>query len=85
MLSRAHGEESHDATAATLATANAAGRPSARIVLIKDIDAVGVTFYTNLESRKARELEANPHAALCIYWPTLHKQIRIEGEVENGH
>lgn len=83
LLSRAHGEESHDPTAATLATANAAGRPSARIVLIKDIDAVGVTFYTNLESRKARELEANPHAALCIYWPTLHKQIRIEGEVEN--
>lgn len=82
-MTRAHDEESHDATAATLATANDAGRPSARIVLIKDIDAAGVTFYTNLKSRKALELQANPHAALCIYWPTLHKQIRLEGEVEN--
>ena len=82
LLSRAHIEESHDATAATLATVDAAGQPSARIVLIKVIDASGVTFYTNLESRKALELEANPHAALCIYWPTLHKQVRIEGEVE---
>ena len=83
LLTRAHDEESHDATAATLATANDAGRPSARIVLIKDIDAAGVTFYTNLKSRKALELQANPHAALCIYWPTLHKQIRLEGEVES--
>jgi pyridoxamine 5'-phosphate oxidase len=83
LLLRAHREESHDATAATLATADTTGRPAARIVLIKDIDAVGVTFYTNLESRKARELKANPHAALCIYWPTLHKQVRIEGKVEN--
>jgi pyridoxamine 5'-phosphate oxidase len=82
LLSRARDKESHDATAATLATANAAGRPSARIVLIKDINEVGATFYTNLESRKARQLRANPHAALCIYWPTLHKQVRIEGEVE---
>jgi pyridoxamine 5'-phosphate oxidase len=82
LLSRAHSEESHDATAATLATADSGGRPAARIVLIKDIDAGGVTFYTNLESRKARDLQVNPYAALCIYWPTLHKQIRIEGKVE---
>ncbi|NHZ73248.1 MAG: pyridoxamine 5'-phosphate oxidase [Nitrospirae bacterium] len=82
LLSRAHTEESHDATAATLATVDAGGHPAARIVLIKVIDPSGVTFYTNLESRKAVELEANPNAALCIYWPTLHKQVRIEGEVE---
>lgn len=81
-MSRAHEEESHDATAATLATADAEGRPSSRIVLIKDIDEAGITFYTNLESRKAHELRANPRAALCIYWPTLHKQVRVEGEVE---
>jgi pyridoxamine 5'-phosphate oxidase len=82
LLTRAHEEESHDATAATLATADTEGRPSARIVLIKDIDEAGISFYTNLDSRKARDLRANPRAALCIYWPTLHKQVRVEGEVE---
>ena len=81
-MARALDEESHDATAATLATVDASARPSARIVLVKEIDDIGATFYTNLESRKARELEANPHAALCIYWPALHKQVRIEGGVE---
>jgi pyridoxamine 5'-phosphate oxidase len=82
LLTRAHEEESHDATAATLATADTEGRPSARIVLIKDIDEAGITFYTNLDSRKAHDLRANPRAALCIYWPTLHKQVRVEGEVK---
>lgn len=82
LLSQAHDTESHEGTAATLATVDTAGRPSARIVLIKEIDAVGVTFFTNLESRKAHELRSNPHAAVCIYWPTLHKQVRLEGEVE---
>ena len=82
LMARALVDESHDATAATLATADAAARPSARIVLVKEIDDVGATFYTNLESRKAHELEANPRAALCIYWPTLHKQVRLEGAVE---
>ncbi len=82
LLSRAREEEPHDATAATLATTGADGQPSARIVLIKDIDQVGITFYTNLQSRKAEELATNPRAALCIYWPTLHKQVRIEGHAE---
>jgi len=82
LLSRAQIEESHDATVATLATADAIGRPSARIVLVKNIDAAGVTFYTNLESRKAIDLKVNPQAALCIYWPTLHKQVRMEGHVQ---
>lgn len=82
LLTRAHDEESHDATAASLATVDGAGQPSARIVLVKRIDSAGVTFYTNLDSRKALELQANPRAALCFYWPTLHKQVRMEGEVE---
>lgn len=68
--------------AMTLATADARGRPSARAVLLKGYDASGFVFYTNLESRKAREIDANPHAALCIVWLDLHRQVRIEGLVE---
>lgn len=70
------------ATAATLATTDLEGHPSARVVLIKQVDAQGFVFYTNYESRKARELRANPHAALCIYWSSLDKQYRVEGTVE---
>ena len=68
--------------AMTLATAGGQGRPSARAVLLKGYDSHGFVFYTNLESRKARELEANPWAALCIMWIGLHRQVRIEGPVE---
>ena len=68
--------------AMTLATADGRGRPSARAVLLKGYDASGFVFYTNLESRKAREIDANPHAALCIVWVDLHRQVRIEGAVE---
>jgi len=68
--------------AMTLATADAAGRPSARIVLLKDVDARGFTFYTNHESRKGRELAARPCAALLFFWPELERQIRIEGAIE---
>ena len=67
--------------AMTLATADARGRPSARAVLLKGYDASGFVFYTNLESRKAREIDANPRAALCILWLDLHRQVRIEGPV----
>lgn len=70
-----------DATAMTLATANAAGMPSARIVLLKGHDADGFVFYGNMQSRKFGELIANPHASLCFYWPALDRQIRIEGPV----
>lgn len=70
------------ATAATLATADLEARPSARVVLIKHADTSGFVFYTNLESRKAGDLRRNPRAALCIYWSSLDKQIRIEGSVE---
>jgi pyridoxamine 5'-phosphate oxidase len=71
-----------EANAMTLATADASGSPSARIVLLKDIDDRGFCFFTNYESRKGRELEANPRAALCIYWQPLERQVRIEGTVE---
>jgi len=77
---QAAGEPQH-ATAATLATSTTDGRPSARMVLLKGVDERGFAFYTNYESRKAAQLEANAHAALVFYWPTLDVQIRVEGPV----
>jgi pyridoxamine 5'-phosphate oxidase len=74
--------EPHDATAMTLATADARGRPSARVVLLKGADARGFTFYTNYGSRKAKELGENPFAALCVHWPASLVQVRAEGRVE---
>lgn len=65
----------------TLATADHDRRPSARMVLLKSYDERGFVFYTNYNSRKARELEANPYAALVIYWAQLDYQIRVEGTV----
>jgi pyridoxamine 5'-phosphate oxidase len=67
--------------AMTLATATPDGHPSARIVLLKGMDSRGFVFYTNYESQKGRELEANPHAALVFYWPELERQVRISGVV----
>src|SRR2546423_1958894 len=67
--------------AMTLATATADGRPSARVVLLKEFAADGFVFYTNYESQKGLELEANPRAALCFYWPELDRQVRISGSV----
>jgi len=66
----------------TLSTASSEGRPSSRMVLLKDWDERGFVFYTNYESRKARELDANPHAALCFHWTVLERQIRIVGTVD---
>jgi pyridoxamine 5'-phosphate oxidase len=68
--------------AMTLATATAAGRPSARMVLLRGFDVEGFCFFTNYDSRKGRELEANPQAALTFHWPALERQVRIEGRVE---
>lgn len=68
--------------AMTLATANHAGKPSARIVLLKDFDENGFVFYTNLSSRKSCEIEENPNVALCFLWRQIGKQIRIEGAAE---
>jgi pyridoxamine 5'-phosphate oxidase len=68
--------------AAALATASPEGAPSVRMVLLKTLDARGFVFYTNYESRKAAELEANPRAALCFHWAVLERQVRVEGRVE---
>ena len=68
--------------AMTLATANRQGKPSARIVLLKEVDARGFVFFTNYEGRKAQELHDNPFAALVFYWLPLSRQIRVEGAVE---
>jgi pyridoxamine 5'-phosphate oxidase len=68
--------------AMTLSTATADGRPSARIVLLRGFDARGFCFFSNYDSRKGRELAANPHAALTFHWPDLERQVRIEGTVE---
>ena len=69
-------------TAMTLATVAADGRPSTRIVLLKGCDARGLTWYTNYQSRKGRELAAQPHAALQFHWVELERVVRIEGRVE---
>jgi pyridoxamine 5'-phosphate oxidase len=68
--------------AMALATTTPEGAPSVRFVLLKGIDARGVEFYTNYESRKGRELAANPRAALAILWKPLQRQVRVEGQVE---
>ena len=68
--------------AAALATATPDGRPSVRIVLLRGVGPEGIAFYTNYESRKGRELAANPRAALAIHWPAQHRQVRLEGPVE---
>jgi len=68
--------------AMTLATADAEGVPSARMVLFKGLDERGFRFFTNYGSRKSKELGENPHAALVFHWAVLHRQIRVEGEVE---
>lgn len=71
-----------DATACVLATADAAGRPSARVVLLKEVDDDGFVVYTNYQSRKAAQLAVNPWAALTFHWPALGRQARIEGRME---
>ncbi len=70
-----------DTAPVVLATTDAQGQPSARLVLLRGIDQRGFVFFTNYDSRKGRDLDANPRAALCVHWPTLDEQIRIEGHV----
>ena len=72
----------HEPGAMMLATATPDGRPSARVVLLRNFGPDGFAFFTNYESRKARELEANPQAALAFHWPDLGRQVRVEGRVE---
>ncbi|MDH3253470.1 MAG: pyridoxamine 5'-phosphate oxidase [Acidobacteriota bacterium] len=78
---RAKKKESGDATACALATADAVGHPAVRMVLLKKVDERGFVFFTNYGSRKAQELDENPFAALCFYWPALQEQVRVEGGV----
>ena len=68
--------------AVALATADAAGRPSVRMVLLKGADERGFVFYTNVESRKGRELAVRPQDALCFHWKSLSRQVRVEGIVQ---
>lgn len=81
-LAQAEASEPSDATAAALATATPAGVPSVRMVLVRGCDERGFVFYTNLGSRKARELGDNPRASLCFHWKSLTRQVRVEGTVE---
>lgn len=81
-MAEAARSEPNDPNAVCLATSTPDGRPSARMVLLKGVDARGFVFYTNLESRKGGELIANPHAALCFHWKTLARSVRVEGPVE---
>ena len=74
--------EVNEPNAMTLATVDANGRPSSRIVLVKQFDARGFTWYTNYDSKKGADLRANSHAALLFFWSELERQIRIEGRVE---
>lgn len=71
-----------DPTAFSLATSTRDGRPSVRTVLLKGVDPLGFVFYTNYNSRKARELDETGHASLLFYWPSLVRQVRVEGMVE---
>lgn len=71
-----------DTAPVALATADASGKPSVRMVLLRGADERGFVFHTNYNSRKARELAENPRAALCVHWNSLEEQIRIEGRVE---
>jgi pyridoxamine 5'-phosphate oxidase len=79
---RAAAAVEQDANALALATVDAAGRPSVRIVLLKDVDDRGLTFYTNYESRKGHDLTVNDHAAVVFYWRSIDRQVRVEGRVE---
>lgn len=78
-FAEAQASEPNDANAMALATASAEARPSVRMVLLKGHGQDGFVFYTNAESRKGREIAANPHAALLFHWKSLRRQVRIEG------
>lgn len=73
--------EANDPNAVALATVDSSGQPSVRMVLLKEADARGFVFYTNIESRKGADLAANPRAALLFHWKSLRRQVRVEGEV----
>jgi pyridoxamine 5'-phosphate oxidase len=72
-------ESATEVNAMAVATADARGRPSVRMALLKDLDERGLTFFTNLDSRKGRELRENPYASLCLHWQPIYRQIRVSG------
>ncbi|HEV3091244.1 MAG TPA: pyridoxamine 5'-phosphate oxidase [Candidatus Cybelea sp.] len=80
-LRDAGGPDRLEAVTMCLATVDARARPSARMVLLRGLDARGLRFYTSYESRKGHDLTANPHAAAVLYWPALGRQVRVEGDV----
>jgi len=80
-MSEAEKKETRDATASSLATANSAGQPNVRMVLLKGLSSKGFVFYTNLNSSKSHDLKENPKAAMCFHWKSFNRQIRILGSV----
>jgi len=78
-LEEAYASGIPDANAMALATADASGQPSARMVLLRGVDRRGLVFYTSYFSRKARDVEANPKGAVLFYWPEFERQVRVEG------
>jgi pyridoxamine 5'-phosphate oxidase len=81
LLERAQSIEGKDARSVALATADRAGRPSVRMVVLAGVDENGFTFFTSYHSRKAGDLLANPRAAMCFHWPAISVQVRAEGAV----
>lgn len=81
-LADAEAKEPNDPNAMALATADAEGRPSVRMVLLRGLDDRGFSFFTNYESRKGEQLLANPEAALCFHWKSLRRSVRVEGKAE---
>ena len=79
-LAEAEKSEPNDPNAMSLATVDGAGKPSLRMVLLKGFDQQGFVFYTNLDSKKGQDLAVNPHAAICLHWKSLRRQIRVEGK-----
>jgi pyridoxamine 5'-phosphate oxidase len=82
LFAQAKAQCSDDPTAIVLSTVGTSGRPSARFVLLRGFDDRGFVFYTNLGSRKSRELQARPFAALTVHWAPIGRQVRVEGSVE---
>lgn len=80
-LEEAIAAKAEEPTAMVLSTVDGAGKPSARVVLLKDVSSQGLTFFTNYDSRKGRELKENPFASVTFFWPVLERQVRIEGKV----
>jgi len=81
-LTEARAHEINDSNAMTLSTVDADGQPDGRVVLLKDVDGRGFTFYSNRESAKGVELDARPVAALTFHWKSLRRQVRVRGQVE---